>query len=316
MKYKFYIYLFVLTSISAYAQDIIKPVEKKDRAITNISYEAAFIKAKAEEKNVLLYFTAPWCGPCKWMEKNVFPLVEVNKLITENYIGVKINSDTQKGSKLYKQYNDSGIPLFVIVTPDNKLLKQKLGRATKDEFTAFLKPDSRLIAKPLAEPAPETIKIDLGIGLRLGAVNNSFSDLSLNNRTGFTTDLFYSAEINNLYILRAGIGFNSKGSQNFSINYLRFPLEFGIKILNGSLINTQGGIRAIVAPYYALRLNKTNNGLSSNDYGARFGLSHYIGSFNQLELEFYYEHGMQDIFKNINGKQTNRSFGVSILLSL
>ncbi|QXP78708.1 MULTISPECIES: thioredoxin family protein [Winogradskyella] len=294
----------------------IRPIEKVDSQFSNMSLDNGFIKAKQENKNVLLFFTAPWCGPCNWMKKIIHTDESVRTIIKTNYIALEINRDTQKGTKLAKQYNNSGIPFYVLLTPENKIIKTQTGSRKKDVFVEFLTPEETIIPKELEKPKTKTKEIDPGLGLRLGAVKNNIGNSSLNSRTGFTADLFYSKEIDNRFLFRTGIGFNSKGYEDFSINYLRIPFDFGVKVLNGSLINTQGGIRAMVSPYYAYKLNKADKGLRNDDYGVRFGLSHYIGSHNELELELYYEHGIQDVFKYINGKQNNRGFGVSLLLSL
>ncbi|MBJ6368763.1 thioredoxin family protein [Snuella sedimenti] len=298
----------------AYRIEVRLPQE--NNIFNKLSLKKAFIKAKNENKKVLLFFTAPWCGPCNWMKKYIHTDREIIDLINKNYIAVEINRDTQKGAKSAKEYNNTGIPYYVVLTPKNELLKTQTGSRKKGDFIEFLTLKGTNIPIIVDKPKQKTTHIDPGYGLRLGIVRNIMNNGEFDHRNGFTADLFYSKEVNDLYLFRTGFGFNSKGVRNFSINYLRFPVEFGIKILNGSLIHTQGGIRAMVSPYYAFRLNKENKNLSSNDYGIRFGLSHFIGSDNELELELYYEYGMQDIIKDLNGKQNNKGLGLSLLLSL
>ena len=74
MKKIFSILLF-LSSLNVSAQDFL-----------NISLESALAKAKTEQKQVLLYFTAKWCGPCKWMEKTVFTDDSVKQMMQLHYI--------------------------------------------------------------------------------------------------------------------------------------------------------------------------------------------------------------------------------------
>jgi thioredoxin-related protein len=292
---------------------------KEESAFSGTSYKNAFVKAKQENKNVLLFFTAHWCGPCNWMKDFILSKPEVNRIIKDNYVAVTLNRDTNIGSKLFEKYEGSGIPYFVLLTPNDEILKTQTGSSKKDSFLEFLKVEDTLTPKKIEKVAKKPTVLRKGYGLRLGAVNNSFSNNNADSRTGFAADVFMHLEHpNDKYIFRYGLGFSSKGVDGFSVNYLKLPLEFGVKIFNGSIINVPGGIRANVSPYYALRLNKNNLGLQNNDYGTRFGLSHYIGGAgagNSLELELYYEHGFQDILKNVSGKQSNRAFGVSLLLS-
>lgn len=55
------------------------------------------VLAKAEKENKLVFFDAyaVWCGPCKLMVKNIFPLETVGDFYNANFINVKI--DMEKG---------------------------------------------------------------------------------------------------------------------------------------------------------------------------------------------------------------------------
>jgi thiol-disulfide isomerase/thioredoxin len=296
-----------------------KKLDKGDTGFVSLSLEKAFKKAKQENKNVLLYFTAHWCGPCNWMQENIFPDPEVNAFIKQNYVAIQLNRDTNLGANLIQKYGGNGIPYFVSLTPNNEVLKTQIGSGKRDAFLEFLKINDTIKPKVLQKVEQKPTVYRSGFGVRMGMVNNSFGNNASDSRTGFAADVFVHLEHpNDSYIFRYGLGFHSKGVDGLSVNYLKLPFEFGVKIFNGSIINVPGGIRANVSPYYALRLNKNNLGLQNNDYGTRFGLSHFIGgagSGNTMELELYYEHGFQDILKSINGKQSNRAFRVSLLLS-
>ena len=45
-------------------------------------------KAEAENKLVLLHFSASWCRPCQALDKFVFPNLEVARSVNENVVPV------------------------------------------------------------------------------------------------------------------------------------------------------------------------------------------------------------------------------------
>ena len=298
----------------------IKEINKSEivgNTFSKNSYKKTLSDAKEQNKNILLYFTAGWCGPCKWMDKYIFSHEEVHNKITSNFITLEVDLDSQKGEKLRQIYTGEGIPNFFILNSDGDILKEKVGSMKKSEFLEFLSVEKNTQPKKPNITTKKEINKDIGIGLRLGLVNNNINNFtSTNSSTGITLDALYSIDFNRRYLLRSGIGFSSKGIDGLSTNYLRIPFEFGYSIYKGSLFNLPGAIRLIGAPYYAVRLNKNGKGLSNNDYGVRFGISPHIGDYNELEFEIYYEHGMNDLFESIKGKQNNRSFGLSLSLTL
>jgi len=81
-------------------------------------------KAEAENKLVLLHFSASWCRPCQALEKFVFPNLEVARSINENVVAVKI--DVDKHQALVTEYGVTAVPFDVVITPGGRVIsKQK-----------------------------------------------------------------------------------------------------------------------------------------------------------------------------------------------
>src|SRR5947199_10243120 len=55
--------------------------------------EAAFAKAQAEDKPILLDIGAVWCHWCHVMDRESYEDPEVAKLINENFVPVKVDRD-------------------------------------------------------------------------------------------------------------------------------------------------------------------------------------------------------------------------------
>src|SRR5437868_3744890 len=61
-----------------------------------LSWEQVKIKAKAENKFIFLDCYATWCGPCKWMDLNVYPKDSIGQYMNERFISVKMQMDSSK----------------------------------------------------------------------------------------------------------------------------------------------------------------------------------------------------------------------------
>ena len=64
----------------------------------------AINKAKDENKLVLLYFSAKWCGPCNWMELHVFNDSTITNIFKEQFIAVKLDADNISSEKAITTY--------------------------------------------------------------------------------------------------------------------------------------------------------------------------------------------------------------------
>lgn len=132
------------------------------------TYEAALQKAKAENKNLFVCFSASWCGPCQLMEKIVFPKEKVIKYVDEHYVAVHLDIDFRENSLLYARIrgNNSGVvPYMCILTPEEKVLKEKSGALSFNGMMKFLaldpnvKPIRALL--PIEKENEEAIKAQL-----------------------------------------------------------------------------------------------------------------------------------------------------------
>jgi len=59
-----------------------------------LSWKEILKKAQAEHKNIFVDCFATWCGPCKYMNKSIFTVAEVGKIINEGYISIEVQMDS------------------------------------------------------------------------------------------------------------------------------------------------------------------------------------------------------------------------------
>ena len=113
------------------------------------NYEAALLKARAENKPVFLDFTGVTCTNCRWMEENMFPKPEVKKelgrfvlakLYTDRETPDEVRAADEKNAERQStQFKSAALPLYAIISPDEKTLAifPSLTR-NKQEFIGFL----------------------------------------------------------------------------------------------------------------------------------------------------------------------------------
>ena len=113
-----------------------------------ISWSEIQAKAKAENKFIFMDAYTTWCGPCRQMSQNIFPLQEVGSFFNQKYINVKVQLDTtEKDNEEVKQWYKDGhdimvdykvnvFPTYLFFDPNGKLVHRAVGSSTPDKFIA------------------------------------------------------------------------------------------------------------------------------------------------------------------------------------
>lgn len=127
---------------------IIAQETKGIRWTEGLSWEEVKAKAKEENKYIFLDCYATWCGPCKWMDKQVYPLDSVGDYFNDKFISVKVQMDVTKNDKedvitwrkdaeqIRTQYRVEGFPAFLFFSPKGVLVHKFIGAQEPDDFLA------------------------------------------------------------------------------------------------------------------------------------------------------------------------------------
>ena len=84
-------------------------------------------KAKAEKKYIFVDAYAVWCGPCKWMAKNIFPDAEVGKLYNAKFVNYKFDMEKGEGPEFAKKHGVSAYPTLLFFSPEGELVHKVVG---------------------------------------------------------------------------------------------------------------------------------------------------------------------------------------------
>jgi Highly conserved protein containing a thioredoxin domain len=91
-------------------------------------------KAQKTNKPIFVDVYTSWCGPCKMMSKDIFPLEEVGKVFNANYVCYKIDAEKGEGVDIAKQYEVKAYPTYLFIKPDGTLFFRSLGSMDAKRF--------------------------------------------------------------------------------------------------------------------------------------------------------------------------------------
>jgi thiol-disulfide isomerase/thioredoxin len=103
-------------------------VEKKEGIVfEELSYEKALAKARQENKYLFVDCYTTWCGPCKFMDANVFTLKEAGEYFTPRFVAVKYDMEKGEGIDLVKPFGIKSYPTYLVVRPDGVIAHRIVG---------------------------------------------------------------------------------------------------------------------------------------------------------------------------------------------
>ncbi|MDB2657568.1 thioredoxin family protein, partial [Crocinitomicaceae bacterium] len=117
--------LVVLSSFGAFAEGI---------SFEHISLEAALKKANAENKPIFIDVYATWCGPCKYLSKEVFVQEELGAYMNKHFINLKLNGEEGDGDYLMAEFGLDAYPTMLFLSPDKQELNRIVGAVSADEI--------------------------------------------------------------------------------------------------------------------------------------------------------------------------------------
>ena len=86
-------------------------------------------KAKQENKLIFIDFYTVWCGPCKMMSNEVFPLPEVGSFFNRHFISWKVDAEKGEGKQLAAKYGVKAYPTLLFVNSNEEETYKVIGSA-------------------------------------------------------------------------------------------------------------------------------------------------------------------------------------------
>lgn len=123
--------LFLLIFLLSFAQESIN--------FDNSNFKEILAKAKREKKLVFLDAFASWCGPCKLMEKNVFPLPAVKEYYNANFINARFDMEKGEGREIAQKYQVRSYPSYLFLNGDGEVVMKSYGYMGEKDFIEIAK---------------------------------------------------------------------------------------------------------------------------------------------------------------------------------
>ncbi|MDR2473304.1 MAG: thioredoxin family protein [Tannerella sp.] len=130
---------FVFGSYAQSQTSVATPSEGATTASTGIEFRTGtwaeiLAMAKKENKPVFVDVFTVWCGPCKKMVAEVFPLKNIGDYFNANFVCYKFDAEKGEGKTLAKKYGINAFPTYIFVNGDGKLLYRSMGAMPADKF--------------------------------------------------------------------------------------------------------------------------------------------------------------------------------------
>jgi thiol-disulfide isomerase/thioredoxin len=119
----------------------------------NGTYRELLAKARKENKPFFLYFYTNWCMPCRKMNQEAFRNKELVTYGSQNYLGMMLDAEASvsEGKQLAKFYNVYFFPMFIICTPQGKVMERLDGHQTPQQMLAALQRNQKFQGEPTGQ---------------------------------------------------------------------------------------------------------------------------------------------------------------------
>ncbi len=317
------------------------------------TYEQALRKAEQEDKLVLLYFSASWCGPCHYMSQNFFTERSVKSKIRRSYIFLNLDIDDPKTMTIYRKYvpgNELTVPRFYLINYNEEVIKKQEGATTLSFFKEFVgvSPEDYQEGTDDYQDEKEyrrnsafdrfawnSFLSKWKLGIKAGVNFNNLRTSGLYTKydgfkTGYNFGIF-AERATKYFMFEPGIAFYRKGGKDSDLNksiklsYIEIPVKMSVNVWHHNFWGRQP-VRLNVEPYVACALGgkitnyagteKVHFGKGRNDFN-RFDYGVKVGASCQLgsfEPSLGYDFGLNNLSNNPNGTSYNRGFYFNVAL--
>ena len=117
------------------------------------TWEEVVAHSKEVNKPIFVDIYATWCGPCKWMERDVFTSDHAGKYYNENFVNYRVDAEEEE-EEFVESMNIEAFPTLAYFNAEGQLLKKEVGALNAEGFVALGEEVNRLM-KSLSKGTPK-----------------------------------------------------------------------------------------------------------------------------------------------------------------
>lgn len=110
MKVLFFLFLLVLQDGPVF------------QSYESAKFESQKLALNRSKKLIFLDFHADWCGPCHYMDANVFTDLKIQNKLKKDFVAIKVNVDLPQSKALCSRYSINSYPSYVVIDSEGKSL--------------------------------------------------------------------------------------------------------------------------------------------------------------------------------------------------
>ncbi|WP_343746607.1 thioredoxin domain-containing protein [Chitinophaga sp.] len=93
--------------------------------------------ARQQQKMIFVDVYTEWCGPCKYMDREIFTDAAVARKYATHFIAYKLDAEKGEGVELSRKYNVGAYPTFLFLNSGGYVVHKVAGEREKNSFIAL-----------------------------------------------------------------------------------------------------------------------------------------------------------------------------------
>ncbi len=190
------------------------------------SLNAAKERAVRENKILVLEFTAKWCLPCRYMEKNVFKNPEVQNFSQQHAIILQIDIDENKNLK--EEFNVEVLPTIILMSSTGSIISKKEESLNSEAFMDWINTNKN--ATPFSQiSTTDELTADEPVVIEVPGAETKDLETDLINQLNISNKSAVIKSLENHYHLQAGVFLHKENAENMAA-LLKMNIQQDIRI--------------------------------------------------------------------------------------